>query len=281
MIKRIHLLLLTAAWLIPQVLHAQFMGFSFKSNNQIFIEQALQQAFVNVEQSYQLQDTIHNEIFGRDEKDYFSIISFLGMRTQQGLLIAQDAVHPWKNDEDFNQYEGKYKPIVFRSKLTYLRSELESKETNPVVTEANVQKLTETPFALYVDSLNRNGLMCDTVAGSKSGWMVWVIDTKTENNPDSIRLVSYKKELYIKHSTDTISVDTPDNNQPILGGIFVNPVQTHVGQITFLLTGVAVGKDKHWILHFPFLAQAENEKKELTIIKSESNQNKLPKKKKK
>ena len=111
--------------------------------------------------------------------------------------------------------------------------------------------------------------------------MIWVIDTKTQNRPDSIRLVSYKKDLYIKHSTDTISVDTPDNNQPILGGIFVNPVQTHIGQITFLLTGVAVGKDKHWILHFPFLAQAENEKKELTIIKSESNQNKLPKKKKK
>ena len=281
MIKRIHLLLLTAAWLIPQVSHAQFMGFSFKSNNQIFIEQALQHAFVNVEQSYQLQDTIHNEIFGRDGKDYFSIIPFLGMRTLQGLLIAQDAVHPWKYDEDFNQYEGKYKPIVFRSKLTYLRSELESKETSPVVTEVNVQKLTETPFALYVDSLHRNGLMCDTVAGSKSGWMVWVIDTKNQNRPDSIRLVSYKKDLYIKHSTDTISVDIPDNNQPILGGIFVNPVQTHVGQITFLLTGVAVGKDKHWILHFPFLAQAENEKNELTIIKSESNQNKFPKKKKK
>ena len=279
--KRIYIFLLTVTWLLPQVAQAQFMGFSIKSNNQVFIEQALQQTFVRVNQSYQLQDTVHNEIFGRNEKDYFSIIPFLGIRTQQGLLIDQDAVHPWKHDEDFKVYEGQYKPVVFQTQLTYLRSKFGSILANPVVNEANIQQLAKSPVALYIDSLHQQGLTCDTVVGSKSGWMVWVIDPQTESHPDSIRLVSYKKDLFIKHATDTIRVDTPNENQSVLGGVFVNPVQTHVGQITFLLTGVAVNKGKHWILHFPFVGQIEKEKKELTIIKSESNHNKLPKKRKK
>ena len=278
MVKKSNIYLLIVTYLIiPQILHAQFLGFSIKSNNQIFIEQALQQTFVKLKQSYQLQDTIHNEIFGRNEKDYFSIIPFIGVRTQQGLLITLDAVHPWKQDDDFKTYDGQYTPIVFQTRLTYLSSELESVLANPVVNEANIQRLTKSPFALYVDTLNHKGLSCDTVAGSKLGWMVWVIDMKTENRPDSIQLISYKKELFIKQATDTISVDIPNENQSVLGGIFVNPVQTNVGQITFLLTGVAVNKHGIWTLHFPFLSQSTKKGTELTIIKSASKQLKFPK----
>ena len=279
--KKLPILTFLLVLFVSSTGRAQFMGFSMKSNNQIFIEQALKGAFSILEQHYQLKDTVNNEIFGREGKDYFSIIPYLAVRTQAGILINQDAAHPWLNDEDFKDYQSQYKPIVFKSLITDFLPQQKSYESNPIIDDNNVRKLGESAFLLYTDSTKADGIACDTLSGSKAGWMVWIVKQATSNPKDSIRLISYKKEILVNKATDTLWVDTPNTEQEVLGGIYVDPVTTGIGQLTFKLTGVALWVENHWVLQFPFIKETIQKSSELTIIKSEEKYNQLPKKKKK
>lgn len=58
-------------------LNAQIFNFSLRTNNQQVIDEAMSGAFVRINQSYELCDTVQNEHFGRNEKDYFSIVPFV------------------------------------------------------------------------------------------------------------------------------------------------------------------------------------------------------------
>ena len=91
---------------------AQIFNFSLRTNNQQLIDEALAGAFVRINQSYELCDTIKDEHFGRGGKDYFSIIPFIGVQTEQGLIFPSAALRPWSCDKDFAEYDGQYKPLV-------------------------------------------------------------------------------------------------------------------------------------------------------------------------
>lgn len=53
---------------------AQIFNFSLRTNNQQLIDEALSRAFVRINQSYELCDTVKDEHFGRDGKDNTSVI---------------------------------------------------------------------------------------------------------------------------------------------------------------------------------------------------------------
>ncbi len=82
-------ILVTVAIVIALPVNAQIFNFSLRTNNQQLIDKALEGAFVRINQSYELCDTVKNEHFGRNEKDYFSIIPFIGVETERGLIFPQ------------------------------------------------------------------------------------------------------------------------------------------------------------------------------------------------
>ena len=276
--KYIYLLLMLIA--LPAT--AQIFNFSLRTNNQQLIDKALSGAFVGISQSYELCDTIKDEHFGRDGKDYFSIVPFIGIETEKGLVFPASVLTPWANDIDFKKYRDKYKPLATKStiRLLNVEGELSIRESqSPII---------GTPVTSYLNILtdtlqSSKGLIVDTIPGVKDGWFIWLSSNKDLAETDSVKFTSIKKDLEVPLDGEYLRIDTPEISETVYGGIYVTPKQTEVGQITFILTGVMVFDEDGWILDLPFITK-NNENKPLTPIKGmadSSKLNHLKKKKKK
>ena len=75
-------------------------------------------------------------------------------------------------------------------------------------------------------------------------------------------------------------IDKPEISETVYGGVFVTPVQTSIGQLTFTLTGVMVLDEEGWVIDFPFI-QKPKESKTLTPINELPDRGKLNQLKKK
>ena len=265
--------------------NAQLLDFNIKSNNQIFVETALRNAFSTLQQSYQLNDTVRHEVFGSEGNDYFNIVKYVCIRTQGGIIVNQDALKPWEKDKDFNAYRNKYKPVVFRSALTHGNNGKSVLVLNDTISAKNTQLIDKSTLLIYKDSTLNEGLVCDTTSGKKQGWLVWVLKDDHANT-DSLSFISYKKDILVEMEKGLSALEPPHTQKSIWGGVYVVPKRTAIGQITFQLVGVVSQKDKSWTLVCPFLKQQTAAKKGLTLIKredkkSESEENIIKPKRKK
>lgn len=113
-----------------------------------------------------------------------------------------------------------------------------------------------------------DGLKIDSIPGAKNGWFVWLTSDKSLSDLDSVRLVSFRKEVEIPANGEVLSVEDPEIKEQVFGGIYVTPIQTGVGQLTLALSGVLVPQADGWVLDFPFLNKSEEieEPKALTPI---------------
>ena len=251
---------------------AQILNFSIPTNNRQVIDKALAGAFVRIEQAYELCDTVSDEHFGRQGENYFSKIPFIGIETEQGLVFPVEAASPWSEDSDFKKYENKYKPILTETLLETLNGKEEStprKLVAPLTGPAISEKL-----GLLPDSVIQcSGLLVDTVAGLKEGWLVWYSEASKNAPVDSLRFTSIFHEIEVPVDGTSVSIDTPEVTEKLYGGIYVTPIQTRIGQISFILSGIMVYNGDGWQMEFPFLRKPEEEVKKLTPI---SVKNKLP-----
>lgn len=240
---------------------AQLFNFSLKTNNQQLIDDALAGAFVRINQSYELCDTVNDAHFGRDGKDYFSIIPFIGVETEKGLLFPTVTLQPWTYDKAFKEYEGQYKPLVTTSKISRLNGKGDIETISTLLGDSIKHTL-----SVLSDSVRFNsGLRVDTVAGEKEGWLIWISSNDNFVTNDSVRLTSIKKNIEVPVDGEHLSISNPDISETVYGGIYVTPKQTAVGQLTFELTGVMVLNDEGWDIVFPFISTKE-EAKALTPI---------------
>ena len=249
--KKIILLLLTLV-AIPAT--AQIFNFSLRTNNQQLIDKALSGAFVGINQSYELCDTIKDEHFGRDGKDYFSIIPFIGIETEKGLVFPSSLLTPWTKDVDFEKYRDKYKPLTTKSNVRLLNVEGDQPYRDiqypitgiPITNHLNI----------LADTLHSSkGLIVDTIPGVKDGWFIWLTSNKDLAEADSVKFTSIKKVIEVPLNGESIHIDTPEISETVYGGIYVTPIQTAIGQITFTLTGIMIPDEDGWILDFPFIAE--------------------------
>lgn len=259
---------------------AQIFNFSLRTNNQQLIDEALAGAFVKVNQSYELCDTVKDEHFGRNGEDYFNIIPFLGINTEKGLVFPSAILEPWTYDGDFDEYKGQYKPITSSSKISVLNT---NEDLGLAISEATVsgKSITKLLCVLNDTIQNQNGLAVDTVPGLKNGWLIWLSSNTNLVETDSVRFTSLKKEIEVPINGGYLHIDKPEISETAYGGVFVTPVQTSIGQLTFTLTGVMVLDEEGWGLDFPFI-QKTKESKPLTPINGLPDRGKLnPLKKKK
>lgn len=251
--------------LIVLPLSAQIFNFSLRTNNQQLIDKALEGAFVKINQSYELCDTAKDEHFGRNEKDYFSIIPFIGIETERGLVFPSSTITPWTSDVDFNEYKDQYKPLVTGSTITLLNNSDKSVRslTTPIAGEGLSERL-----SLLNDSLQAvSGLPVDTVPGIKDGWLIWLASESNLVEADSVKLISIKKDIEVPIDGEPLHLEQPDVSGKVYGGIYVTPLQSRVGQISFTLTGIMVLDDEGWFIDFPFI-EAPKQSKKLTPIES-------------
>ncbi len=261
-------------------LSAQIFNFSLKTNNQQLIDKALSGAFVKINQSYELCDTVSGEHFGRNKKDYFSIIPFIGIETERGLVFPTATLKPWTFDSDFNEYKGQYKPIVTHSQLSLLNSP--NNAVRSIESNITGEKVSER-LSLLNDSVQSiRGLLVDSISGLKDGWLIWLTSETDIVENDSVKFISIKKDIEVPIDGEYLRIENPDLSGTVYGGIYVTTVQTGVGQLAFTLTGVMVLDDEGWIMDFPFI-DAPKEAVTLTPIGSfrgKQGLNQLKKKKK-
>lgn len=266
--------------IIALPMDAQIFNFSLRTNNQQLIDEALSGAFVKINQSYELCDTITNKHFGRDEKDYFNIVPFIGVETEQGLIFPTSCLSPWTYDKDFEKYKSKYKPQATQTKLNVLNGKdgmLTRNIKSPITGSAISEDL-----CVFNDSTHKNcGLKIDTISGKKNGWLIWLSSTSNLSNTDSVRFTSIKKTIQVPLEGELLPLDKPEISENVYGGVYVTPVQSCIGQITLALTGVIVANEDGWHLDCPFIKMNE-ENETLTPINEATINTKrnTPKKKK-
>lgn len=259
---------------------AQIFNFSLRTNNQQLIDKALAGAFVRINQHYELCDTIKEEHFGRNGKDYFSIIPYIGVETEKGLIIPASVLTPWVNDIDFDKYKEKYKPIATKSTICLLNSVEDLPEVainSPLIGSTVTNRLCVLSDTIQISK----GLTVDSLPGKKDGWFIWISSNKNLADTDSVRFTSIKKDIEVPVDGECLRIDTPEISETVYGGIYVTPIQSALGQITFTLTGIMVLDEEGWILDFPFVTEIKKNKP-LTPIKGMTDSSKLnPLKKKK
>ncbi|MCD8208048.1 MAG: hypothetical protein LUD72_08940 [Bacteroidales bacterium] len=237
---------------------AQIFNFSLRNTNQQLLDEAFSGAFVKITQSYELCDTVTNDHFGRDGKDYFNKISFVGIKTERGLIVPAEVEHPWTCDRDFDEYRGKYKPLLTESSIMGLNVEVGTAVTNrvPFVGDKIADGVSLVSDSTYFST----GMQVDSISGQKRGWFVWLLSDNFEG-ADSVRVTSLSEPMDVPSDGKPANVDLPDFTETLRGGIYVTPVQTAIGQVALQLVGYMVYKDDKWQLVFPFIRTFQEEKR--------------------
>lgn len=225
---------------------AQLITFPFKSNNQQIIEEAIKESLYEVYQSYILIDTVSNQKLGRNGKDYFNKIIYLGILTEKGILTPININSPWEDDDCFLKYKGKYKPEISK---TEFRKKNESTELQDSIHEI---------LAPYKNIIGTNlmgrGIPVDTVSGEKDGWIVWITRDEIGNRNFS----SFKKKVNITTDSKQVIIEKPEEINNIEGVYYFVSSITAPGQITFSLSAYGEEKEGIWSLIFPFIKDKEN-----------------------
>ena len=258
---------------------AQIFNFSLRTNNQQLIDEALSGAFIKVDQSYELCDTVQDEHFGRNGKDYFNIIPFIGINTSKGFVFPSAVLEPWSYDSEYDEYKGQYKPLVSASKYSVLNTDknLDLGTSNQPASGTGITKY----LCLLNDTIQqRSGLSIDTIPGIKNGWLIWLSSNTNLADTDSVRFTSIKKEIEVPIDGGYLHIDKPEISETVYGGVYITPVQTSIGQLTFTMTGVMVLGEDGWVIDFPFIQQP-HETKKLTPINDFPDRGKLNQLKKK
>lgn len=267
----------------------QLLSLSLRSNNQQLVEQALEGAFIEIRQAYELCDTASGERFGRKGMDYFSVICFPGVATEQGLLYPADALQPWDSDHDFEAYRGKYSPLLSASMIGEINRPDSVFERRDLHAMAGRQLKGDLRLCPECNS-SYGGLKTDSVAGRKEGWMLWLSHHQAPNEGDSIGITVQYKRLEASADGSPVPMERPDLSGNILGGIYVTSLKKSIGQLEFLLTGVLVPENGDWILEFPFIGNlpsaSNDEEAEQGLTRIERSEDKesrsiIPKKKRK
>lgn len=220
-----------------------------QSSSQQLVEEAVKGGIFLFRQDYQVKDTATGKYYGRGG-DVFGSVYALGIKLNGGYCLSDRGIHPWEYDVNFNNYRQDYLPVMYK---TYWRETADTVMADYAQwVEKQVKELIPGKFSYVTDSLFQGkGFETDLTTGMKAGWMVWVVSEKTIAEASSQTPVSYtiyRKELELREGIGEYTLEAPSTGLNVWGGIYVVPVQTAVGQITFRLAGVMDKKGKQWTL---------------------------------
>jgi len=222
------------------------------SNNQQLIEDGVKDGFFVVRRYYKLQDTTKTEptYYGWNNLPYFGFTYSLGIKIKSGYFMDDVAGRPWVYDARFEEYRNnaRYAPVISESEYrihndtTYLKL-LQNESLVSIISNEHLYFVKDTTF-------NNKGFAVDSLLGVKKGWLVWVItDKPLQEQPDqTLSLTIYRAELTFENDSVSYEVRNPTTDKSILGGIYIMPDNSEIGQITFLIAGILEKKDNQWVV---------------------------------
>lgn len=230
------------------VIAGQTLNLSVGANQQL-LENAVEDGLIIVRRYYQLQDVsvAPPANYGWNNQPYFGDSWSLAVKTSGGYLLADAAVHPWTYDGKFEQYRNqtRYRPV-------YLKSEYRQTDTTaylPIAIPDSVVAVSAGRLYRVADSVFGNrGFVLDHEAGAKDGWLIWVVSRVpvADDAAQPFSLVVHRSELTFTDAQSQYEVRTLSTERVILGGIYVLPQVTGVGQIIVKLSGVLHKENDKW-----------------------------------
>ncbi len=214
-----------------------------------------------VEQTYKVKDRNAELYYGLDGRNEFGKSLSIAVRLNGGLCYTSQFVAPWLTDPNYQRYKAGYLPIYAGAQFKYVADSalrgFPFDSTGCKKTESDMVYLTaKTPF-------DAQGLEPDTVAGNKQGWLLWVVSNDTVNRTDSLIIEARSCNITVSdtmlfHKANQPKYQVVISSKPytnVLGGVFVTPQFSAIGNVKFMLTGIIVKKDNEWKLVTPFVRQ--------------------------
>lgn len=254
-------LTLLVALLLSSNLNAQLLGsldidpkkFSMQSTPDSLLIKAIDGSVVVVKQSYQVKHKKSGKTYGRSGRADFGHSYSLGVKTDAGLVLTDGALKPWIFDPAFNKVEKDYEPVI---SLTEVR-EIEQNNSAKFIQcplQLSRQQMDGAWIANAKDAIS-GAMELDIQEGNKVGWIVWISCKKDlDDDPETgFKIVTVSKTVENASPNDVFDVEITNNDDRLLGGLFVTPCYLGGGHVTFKLSGMLVLVDDNWKLRTPFI----------------------------
>lgn len=220
-------------------------------SNTLF-ENAIRHAFFLSRQSFQVSDKKTGDLYGLNNKDEFGTEITLGVKVKDGYVLTDRAIRPWEYNAKFETYKDGYDPVPYISEYSEFFGTTKYDTLN--ISRPN-ELLSKSLYLVSSDCLSGKGLAVDCTKGDKEGWVIWACADKDDdlNKTANLRLTCYSKTVEASEG-GSVDAETPDN-QKVLGGIYVVPVNAAIGVLEFRICGVIMQKDGKWNIRFPFIGK--------------------------
>lgn len=273
--------------ILPSNINSQLIGsikfdpndFSLPSSvdglQEIFKETIKPGLFI-VKTGFQICDKESGELFGLNGKDDFGESYGIGIKTPDGIVLYDRSVRPWRYNKKFGKYMEKYDPIFTQPmyKSVSTNSQLSSLDldmaTGTTLVDSTLYKFDSPTFDKVGFNLNEE-------TGKQLGWMVWITAKGTDNITDAekIEYTVSRQEYEIFGRGENLSIDQPDIDQQILGGVFLVPRVSGPGLLQISISGIAIPVNENWCLSFPAWNIKEENKTNPVIQADEKDQDLL------
>lgn len=222
--------------------YAQMPNVSMVSGAQKFVEDAVKNGLLIVNQKYCLVDDNMRQ-FGSENRDFFGQTISVGIKVNNGYLVDLKAVAPQKFDPNFEAYADRYSAKIKKTEYCMIGDSL-LKPLPYSVCEIDTL-VADKLFFSKNNVFGNNGFVVDNSNGEKVGWIVWVL---SDGSNYSVQLI--RKNIRFMDGTTEYNVEKLNvfDNKTIVGGVFVVPQNTAIGQVTFKLAGVVGKIGEQWIV---------------------------------
>lgn len=181
----------------------------------------------------------------KDGNEYYGENYGLAVLTTDGYLVTNQVSEPWKFDDGYTSSTSE-EPELTKSYITSVKEasfNLHSEYGSYFETGYS------SIFSVSSDTED-NGFSLLSVKDIQNGILIWV--TSDENHTSfEIATDSYESNL---RGAEKLNISIPDTT---VGGIFVVPVRTNIGQLTYKLAGI-VGKNNDEYILIPIVNNDEN-----------------------
>ena len=213
------------------------------TGTQDIVESAVKPAFVQVKSSYVVRDRENGETYKRDGRDDFNTVTSTGVLVQGGVFVTTSAVRPWEDDAAFREYSSWYDGKTSRVEVALPEGKIFVADSNQRFFACHPDTLI---YELEMKDLT-SGLKISTATGDVDGWVVLWIKEKDS----TITLSSFQRRISFSENTESYEISRPLISSSILGGVFVQPVNTAIGTVEFHLCGLVLDADKKLIVARP------------------------------
>lgn len=249
--------------ILPSTINSQLIGaIKFDPNDfsmptsvdglQEIFKETIKPGLFIVKTGFQICDKESGDLFGLNGKDEFGESYGIGIKTPNGIVLYDRSVRPWRYNKKFGKYMEKYDPFFTQPmyKSVSTDSQLSSLDLDMAT---GITLVDSTLYKFDSLTFDKVGFNLNEETGKQLGWMVWITAKGTDNPTDAekIEYTVFRQEYEIFGRGENLSIDQPDIDQQILGGVFLVPNVPGPGMLQVNLCGIAIPVNENWCLSFP------------------------------